>query len=68
MLQYHINWKNCGDKGEVQYTPPNHDNAVAEKPFCAIKKSTLQNFKRQVSQKGKRVISVLYYSVTQMQN
>ena len=34
----------------------------------AIKKSTLQNFKKQVNQKGKWAISALYCNVTQMRN
>ena len=39
-----------------------------EKPFFAIKKSALKNFKEQVSQKGKQVISALYDNVAQMRN
>ena len=54
LLQYYINWKKCGDKDEVQYTAPNHGNHGnfgAEKSFVALKKTTLQNFRNQVSQK-----------------
>ena len=68
VLQYYINRKNCRDKEEVQYTAPNQGNSSAEKPFFAIKKSTFQNFKKQVNQKGKQVISVLCDNVTQMRN
>ena len=68
VLQYYINRKKCGDKEQAQYTAPNHGNSGAEKPFFPIKKSTLQNFKKQFSQKGKRVISVLYDNVTRTQN
>ena len=52
----------------MQYTAPNHDSSGAAKLFFAIKKSTLQVFKKQVSQTAKRVISVLYDNKTQMQN
>ena len=54
VLQYYINRKKCGDKEEVQYTAPNHDNSGAERLFFAIFafcKSTLQSFKKQVSNK-----------------
>ena len=69
MLQYHIKRKNVArDKEQVQYTAPNHGNSGVEKTFFAIKKSNLQNFNQQVSQKGKRVISILYGNVTQMGN
>ena len=68
VLQYYINRKKCGNKEEVQYTAPNHGNSGAEKPFFAFKKRALQNFKNQVSQKDKRVISVLFENVTQMRN
>ena len=53
---------------KVQDNAPNHNNSGAEKPFSAIKKSTLQNFKEKLSQRGKRVISVLQDYVSQMQN
>ena len=53
---------------KVQDNAPNHNNSGAEKPFSAIKKSTLQNFKKKLSQRGKRVISVLQDYVSQMQN
>ena len=62
MLQYYINRKKSGDKEEVQYTAPNHSNSGAEKLFFAIGKSTLKNFKEQVSQKGKRVISKFLFA------
>ena len=52
----------------MQYTAPNHGNSGAAKLFFVIKRSTLQIFKKQVSQTGKRVISVLYDNKTQMQN
>ena len=68
VLQYYINRKKCGNKEEVQYTAPNHGNSGVEKPFFAFKKRALQNFKNQVSQKDKRVISVLFENVTQMRN
>ena len=68
MLQYYINRIKCGDKEKVQDNAPNHSNSDAEKPFSAIKKSTLQNFKKKLSQRGKQVISVLYDYVSQMQN
>ena len=68
MLQYYINRIKCGDKEKVQDNAPNHSNSDAEKPYSAIKKSTLQNFKKKLSQRGKQVISVLYDYVSQMQN
>ena len=60
VLQYFINRKNVEIKKRQKYTTPNHGNSGAEKPLFVIKKSTLQNFKKQVSQNGKRVIRVLY--------
>ena len=33
ILQYFISRKICGDKEELQYTPPRHGNANADTPF-----------------------------------
>ena len=53
MLQYYINRKKCKDKEEVQYIVPNPGNSCAGNHYFPTKKSTLQNFKKNATQKGK---------------
>ena len=61
LLQYYINSKVAGNKSKVQYTPSSHGNCRnAEKSFFPLKKSTLNRFRSQVYQKGKRKIGNLY--------
>ena len=61
LLQYYINSKVAGNKSKVQYTPSSHGNCRnAEKSFFPPKKSTLNRFRSQVHQKGKRKTVNLY--------
>ena len=69
LLQYYIRSKVAGNKSKVQYTPSNHGNCRnAEKSFFPLKKSTLDRFRRQVYQKGKRKINNLYGAETNANN
>ena len=68
ILQYFINRKLCGDKEELQYTASRHGNANTHAPFFPLKKSTLDKFKKQVSGKGKRAVSIAYDNAAQSVN
>ena len=68
VLQNFINRKICVDKEELQYTAPRHDNANADTLFFPLKKSTLYKFKKQVSGKGKRAVSIVYDNAAQSGN
>ena len=68
ILQYFINRKIRGYKEELQCTAPRHGNANADTPFFLLKKSTLYKFKKQVSGKGKRVVSIVYDNAAQSGN
>ena len=65
ILQYFINRRICGDKEELQYTVPRHGNANADTPVFPLKKSRLDKFKKQVSGKGKRAVSIVYDNAAQ---
>ena len=52
----------------MQYTAPRHANANANTPFFPLKKSTLGKFKKQVSGKGKRAVSIVYDNAAQSGN
>ena len=52
----------------MQYTAPRYDNANADTLFFPLRKSTLYKFKKQVSGKGKRAVSIAYDNAAQSGN
>ena len=50
--RFRVNRKKYGDKEEIQDTAPNHGKSGAGKPFFAVKKSTMQNFKNKSVKKA----------------
>ena len=56
------------DEEELQCAAPRHDNVNADTPFIPLKKSTLYKFKKQVSGKDKRAVSIVYDHAAQSGN